>query len=721
MSIYEKLFDGFSSFLKEFGITTGNTVKLTKSVWNTAIGKYDNRVRELYGTIRVLGKDESVPLEGIFTDVYILDKLRAFHRFDIMQLRADPESMDREATRVNGLNLVKEAKNKRLFILGKPGAGKTTFLKYITLKAINGELNQLPVFVSLKEWADSGLELMPFLIKQFDICGLPDAGIFVEFLLKRGEAIVLFDGLDEVKQEAQQRDKMIAALRDFSNKYWETRCLITCRIAATDYSFDHFKYIELADFTDDQKRDYAAKWFRDDAAKLKLFNEEFDKPENENLREIASQPILLALLCISFDATLSFPQRRVDLYEDALEALLKKWDTSHSIKRDEIYRGLSLGRKRQMFARIAAQTFQDDEYFLPQGKLAKQIVAYMRQLPDVKAEDEIDGDAILKAIEAQHGIFTERAHRIYSFSHKTFQEYFAAKHIIEDSSGHALRGLLSVKNITDDRWREVTLLTASLLDNANIFFEEFNKSIGRLIEDECTIIQLLQWSKTQTESIQTNKRAIVVRLFYFTLAQCVSLDHVIDLSQHDGRANSVKLLLTLLLANELDMDIRNALTHIITPINPYGFLLDFFKDNAYKFDLDLDLDLDWNLCNVIIFIVMSKDMYEKRILKNFTLDNIDKRMQKIIGLSHDAELAGELNKLLLAGEWHKETDRFIEELRKLIQIYRNIGHKLTITEGQSEKLTNYFRANHLLIECLKLAVVTDRNLIEDGLLLPPNG
>src|SRR6185369_4492754 len=101
--------------------------------------------------------------------------------------------------------------------------------KYLALKATDGVLDKVPIFVSLKQWDDSNLELFPFLVKQFEICDFPNADLFVRFILKHGYALVLFDGLDEVKQEAGRRDKMIHALRDFSDQYWDSQCVITCR------------------------------------------------------------------------------------------------------------------------------------------------------------------------------------------------------------------------------------------------------------------------------------------------------------------------------------------------------------------------------------------------------------------------------------------------------------------------------------------------------------
>jgi hypothetical protein len=58
----------------------------------------------------VLGKPDPISLEGIFTDVYILDKPTAYRRYDIQKLREDPEQIKpSHAERLNGLQLVKSS------------------------------------------------------------------------------------------------------------------------------------------------------------------------------------------------------------------------------------------------------------------------------------------------------------------------------------------------------------------------------------------------------------------------------------------------------------------------------------------------------------------------------------------------------------------------------------------------------------------------------------
>ena len=85
---------------------------------------------------------QPIGLSDIFTDVNILKKIPANQRHSLEQLQAkfnfNIEKFERlglgnTEERVPGIEAVKE--HPKLMIWGKPGAGKTTFLKYL---AING-------------------------------------------------------------------------------------------------------------------------------------------------------------------------------------------------------------------------------------------------------------------------------------------------------------------------------------------------------------------------------------------------------------------------------------------------------------------------------------------------------------------------------------------------------------------------------------------------------
>ena len=82
------------------------------------------------------------------------------------------------------------------------------------------------------------------------------------------------------------------------------------------------------------------------------------------------------------------------------------------------------------------------------------------------------------------------------------------------------------------------------------------------------------------------------------------------------------------------------------------------------------------------------------------------------------ELKQALLKLVIPKEKDSKENwqSFAIKLRKVMQTHYNIGHKWNFTHEQKDKLARYFEANYLLVECLKSAVVSDRERIENSLL-----
>ena len=398
---------------------------------------------------------QPIGLNDIYTKVNILERITGRRRKPISELLLECKSEDFDRfglssiteERVPGLDAVK--KYAKLIILGKPGGGKTTFLKHLALQCIKGNIldKLVPIFITLKDFAESANEasLLEYINQQFVEYGVTDAQIAILILSNR--VLFLLDGLDEVQEKDTLR--VLKEIRELSDQFNDNHFVITCRIAAKEYTLENFTEVEVTDFDEEQIQTFVTKWF--EAKDSNLYQQFIQQlKEKEPIKELASNPLLLTLLCLEFEDAGDFPSDRPELYRRATNTLLRKWDAKRGIHRDIVYHQLSVQRKENLLSHIALTTFEKGDYFFKQRQVEQYIADYIQNLTEEKADEQtlqLDSEAVLKSIEAQHGLLVERARGVYSFSHLTFQEYFTARSIVNSANPQAiddpaLQGLL---------------------------------------------------------------------------------------------------------------------------------------------------------------------------------------------------------------------------------------------------------------------------------------
>ena len=549
-------------------------------------------VTERCGTMRVLDMTQPVDLDRIYTDVNIIKDVIGRRRigYDEVMEVCTREHFDRFLVgtiqkRVTGLEAVDEI--QKLVVLGKPGAGKTTFMKYLAMSCLGGRFHGelLPIFVTLKAYAEERGQpsLENYILTEFQ---KREVGLdVVKRFLREGRALILLDGLDEVKKEDDCRVKQ--DIDQFSRDWLKNRFAITCRIAAREYQFERFTEVEVADFDDGQIETFVNNWFRErDESKAKRLLERLKG--NEPVKELANNPLLLTLLCLVFGERNDFPPKRSELYKEGLEVLMKKWDAKRNIEREMIYKHLSPQNKEDMLGQIAFNTFVNGEYFFRQEDLQRQIKDYICNLPETSDDPEalrLDSEVVLKAIEHHHGLLVERARNIYSFSHLTFQEYFAAKAI---ERGQQLEIL--VQNISNPRWKEVFYLTAEMLWRSDNLVKMMKERIDGMLRDDGNLQVFLEWLKKKTDSVQTNYKITGMRSYY-TYLGLHSFVHYLEsnpqVRRNRSRAHAHVLSLkeVLQVSRDLAFAIDSKLSHDIN----------FDSISIIENDLILDRDLSRNL------------------------------------------------------------------------------------------------------------------------------
>ncbi|BAY26350.1 putative signal transduction protein with Nacht domain [Calothrix sp. NIES-2100] len=396
--------------------------------------KVHDSIQRRCGVMRVLDMEQPIRLDTIYTHVNIWERITGRRRLDIAEI-----VRDFDPTKFNCFNLgsleqprlpALEAVERydKLMIFGKPGTGKTIFLKWLAFLCNLGEYrgDRVPIFIALKDFAQAKEQptLLEYITEQFEDCGVavPNAGLT---LLTQGKTIVLLDGLDQVRDADYNR--VLQDICSFTTRFYANSFVITCRVAAQNYIFEQFTEVEIADFDEQQITEFVIKWFQDkEAIKAEYFLHKLR--ENQSLKALATNPLLLTFLCLIFAARADFIFNTSAIYQEALDILLKQWDNQRHIQRDGIYQHISVKQTGELLSQIARNSWSKGEYFFKKEAVEQQIQEYIYSLyDDNKNLDvlEIDSEAIIKFIQAQNGLLVERTRGIYSFSHISFQKYLA--------------------------------------------------------------------------------------------------------------------------------------------------------------------------------------------------------------------------------------------------------------------------------------------------------
>lgn len=482
---------------------TNGLANLVKEVRSLRFDKIQNQC----GILQMLDMSSPISLEQIYIDVNILEAVSNQQRLAIADLEnIDLQAVDQPFERlgmgaisqlqISGMRAVE--KYAKLRVLGKPGTGKTTFLQHLAIQCNHARFmaDFVPVFITLRDFVEESksgtkLSLLNYLRQEFATCGVSD-GEAIETLLKEGKVLILLDGMDEILH--QDSVAMVNEIRKFSETYHKNRFVATCRIAATNLSLRGFTDVEIAPFSQVQTESFVQRWFtafskvagESGKSIAAQFLQKLNEPSNSQFHFLTTTPLFLHLACWVFLGQGKFPVKHSDFYRQGLDVLLGKWDEARGVERDEVYRGFLLPQKLKLLSHLAAVTFENGKYFFSCEVIEGHISDYLRSLPD--ASDEIEeiqqqSKDILRAIESQHGILTERSHGVYSFSYLVFQEYLTARKIVCSSKNSQAALIELVNHLGDRQWREIFLLTAGMLKDPTDLIDLIKIKVQALIQD----------------------------------------------------------------------------------------------------------------------------------------------------------------------------------------------------------------------------------------------
>lgn len=395
---------------------------------------------------------------------------------------------------------------RRVVLLGLPGTGKSTFVRYLALSMAKAEMSReaelpkdwkgralLPFIISLGRFA----ETLPAdcrkgraeLVENYLLQTLKDDESAKDFAplalqtLEREGALIMFDGLDEVAN-LRLRPLVVQAVDDFAEKYGSNpsnHFLVTCRT----YSYQHdaewkltgWPTHELALLSHEKINYFIKAWYeeltrieparKDEYAhKRKELLETLQPDDRRHLLDIAMFPLILTIMAVVHTHYGSLPDTRAEVYERCVELLLIRWQGERSVE----------GKLRKQSILDALQVPQTVLY---QALWEVAYKAHSEMRKDGQAalvtEDLLDGvlkvylqerdkvETFLEYCQSSNGLLMLQGtismpgkppRKVYAFPHLTFEEYLAARYLADHDPEEYAYELVG----KSDRWREAIKL-----------------------------------------------------------------------------------------------------------------------------------------------------------------------------------------------------------------------------------------------------------------------
>ena len=486
-----------------------------KAEIENAAHQYEQKYRERHGQVKVfcVGMREPIPLDDVYVAVQFLDNRSASrygsaeHIEEAFRERYPNRSVSSSDDRKDGTIAANE--KQYLMLLGGPGVGKSTFLRKVGLEALKGKNGSfehacIPVFLELKKFTADQINIETEITEEFRTCDFPDPEQITEHALKSGKLLILFDGLDEVP--AANVNNVIDKIGDFVDQYSQNRFIISCRVAAYKGGFKRFTEVEMAAFEDTQIETYIKNWFDSTPHQYRYQLDKEMKTAQQcwkvlntrghhGTKELARNPLLLTLLCMVYDNSQNFPRNRADIYEKALSIFLEEWAAEKRIGREEsISQYLDIADEKRMLSEIAAKNFDENRFFFSKDELIDQIQKFGDG--NTNTPQTFNASKILETILVDQGLFIEQVSGSYSFSHLTFQEYLTANYVVRNTE--SMRGLVR-EHLHDERWREVFLLTAGRMHEADDLLLAMEAEAAKCISTD-GLKRLFRWAEHITEA-----------------------------------------------------------------------------------------------------------------------------------------------------------------------------------------------------------------------------
>ena len=312
----------------------------------------------------------------------------------------------------------------RTIISGYAGNGKTIFLKKIYKELIDNQVNFYPIFVELRNISSGDQTLLDYIYESIKTYSDNFTQKQFTYGLEKGLFYFLIDGLDEVSDS--QQSNIQEEIIKLTLKYPYCPFVVTSR--PNEFTtWENFHVAHLLPFDYCQCQSFIKKidYVEERKTEFLEFLTEYKFAEH---KEFLSNPLLASMMLLTFDEYGDIPAKRHIFYEKCFQVLIKEHDASKGRFHRPLKSMLSHEELEKVFMYFCAMTYQDQKYRFSLQEIDKYINSALKivNLDSSCKENDIRYDFV-------HSVsLLLQDSNYFEFIHRSFQEYFFAKFIVND-------------------------------------------------------------------------------------------------------------------------------------------------------------------------------------------------------------------------------------------------------------------------------------------------
>ena len=372
----------------------------------------------------------------------------------------------------------------RAVVTGAPGAGKSTWSRWLQRQQLTSDVDRLAVLIRLRDLIKApALPSQQHLIREAAGTHLREEvdAITTRRWCDSGAVTFILDGFDEVPPN--RRDSISAWIEELDNTASNIGLIVTSRPLTTD----HLQRLpakwlqwQLLAFDESRITDYISKWY----ANAPLLT---DKQRDVNAEELSGKwvnnyalqplvgtPLMLATIVMVHHMDGELPRGRAKLYERYIDGMLGLWDSRWGVPSTL---ELSLDLKRRILTRLAVHLHVAGTEQLGDEEIQRLMRTILPILGCAHSAAEV-----LDHLRERTGLLIGPG--TWSFVHKNVGEFLVAAAIRDGdcvgSDGQKLDRLRLFAERHNDRWNNVLFFWAGLTAPGDLqsFIEQVSNENG---------------------------------------------------------------------------------------------------------------------------------------------------------------------------------------------------------------------------------------------------